>query len=603
MHLSEFVAVNSGPIAKLHIEFAFDGARPLPTTILGTNGRGKTSVLSIITDALFEGAAQHFQDVLPSSGAGRSWFRLVGSKTIKSGTAGGFSILRFQDEGDDYFYTEKGGNYPSEAARSNLPPKLAVGVNWPENEKPYKSFALPEAKAETVFGQGVYVYFPASRAELPYWLNRESLPVDQFDATARIHRRLSKPIFVENGLQEFSQWLMSVFVETLRDDTGHTVPAASGAWFSVAFLPPPEFDGLPLWNAANQLLRGILRNNAATFAWFGRQNPQKIGINFGDGRAVPGLDGLSAGQASLLLVFGTLLRYADRNVLFAGFDSIRGICVADEIDSHLHIDLQTKVLPELIAKFPNVQFIMSSHSPLFALAMEKRFGSAGMRLFDLDTSANTSANAFSEFEAAFAAIAETERFENAVLARAQAPGMPLILLEGETDPLYIRRAADALGKVALLEAVELQWVGEKRSGNATNTGSSALNHAFNTLRSNPNLTSRSVLLLYDCDTNKPAEDIGNLHVRAIPKNEYATIAKDGIENLLPDSVFTAEMYVITKKDEPYGGATELKRLDKMRLCETVCHAQTDVETFRGFEIVFEIIEGLFPMPSIAIESV
>lgn len=595
MHLSEFVAVNSGPITRLHIEFAFENSRPLPTTLLGTNGRGKTSILSIITDAIFEGAAKHFQDVLPSNGMSRSWFRLGGSKTIKSGSAGGFSVLRFTDDGTDSFFSEKGGTFLTEVARNELPASLHPGVNWPDDEKAHKVFQLPDHRSEAIFGKGVYVYFPASRAELPYWLNRESQVVDGFDVALKFGGRLSKPIFVENGLQAFAQWLMSVLVEMRRDV--QWVPANNGQLIPLAILPTPESDGAPLWQAASKLLQGILRNDAAHFGWFGRRNDQKIGIAFGDGRAVAGLDGLSSGQASLLLIFGTLLRYADLSAPFSGFEDIKGICLVDEIDSHLHIELQTKILPELIAMFPNVQFIMSSHSPLFALAMEKRFGANGMRHFDLDTGAYTSASAFSEFAAAFEAIAETEQFENSVLARAQAPGRPLILLEGETDPLYIQRAAEALNKVALLESLELQWVGEKRFGNATNTGSSALNHAYNTLRSNPNLTNRPVLLLYDCDTGKTPENLGNLYVRAIPRNEQSLIAKDGIENLLPDTVFTDEMYDFTKKDEAYGGKTELKRLNKMRLCENVCNVQTDAEVFRGFEIVFEIIEGLFSAPT------
>lgn len=600
MHLSEFAAVNSGPITKLHIEFAFEGQRPVPTTLLGTNGRGKTSVLSIITDSIFEGAAQHFQDVLPSNGLSRSWFRLAGGSIIKSGTMGGFSILRFTDEGVDRFHSEKSGMFLGEAARNELPQSLHLGVNWPDDSKSHKSFQLPDDRSEAIFGKGVFAYFPASRAELPYWLNRESQVLDAFDTTLKFGGRLSKPIFVENGLHAFGQWLMSVIVEMRRDV--QLVPINDGQLIPLGIQPSPEQDGAPLWQAALQLLRGILRNDNARFCWFGRNNPQKIGIDFGDGRSVPGLAGLSAGQASLLLIFGTLLRYADLSAPYTGFDNVHGICVADEIDAHLHIDLQTKVLPELIAMFPNVQFIMSSHSPLFALAMERRFGSGGMRLFDLDTGTYTSASAFSEFEAAFEAIAETEKFENAILARAQATGKPMVMLEGETDELYIRRAATALGKEAVIKNLELQWVGEKRDGKASNGGKNALNHALNTLRSNPNLTNRSVLLLYDCETNKPAEDFGNLHVRAIPKNGNAIVATDGIENLLPDSVFTAEMYDVRTEQKAYGGEITLKEINKMRLCETLCDAQTDVEIFRGFEAVFEIIEGLFPLALLPVKG-
>jgi hypothetical protein len=124
MHLSEFVAVNSGPIEKLHIKFAFENARPLPTTLLGTNGRGKTSILSIITDAIFEGAAQHFADVLPSNGLSRSWFRVVGGSTIRSGATGGFSILRFNDEGTDSFYSEKGGTFGNYILDATISPTI-----------------------------------------------------------------------------------------------------------------------------------------------------------------------------------------------------------------------------------------------------------------------------------------------------------------------------------------------------------------------------------------------------------------------------------------------------------------------------------------------
>jgi len=293
-------------------------------------------------------------------------------------------------------------------------------------------------------------------------------------------------------------------------------------------------------------------------------------------------------------VFGTLLRYSDQSASFNGFESVRGICVVDEIDSHLHVELQTKVLPELIALFPNMQFITSSHSPLFALAMEERFGAQGMRLFALDTGAYTSADAFTEFAAAFDAIAATEQFENSVLARAQAGVKPLVLLEGETDPRYIARAAAALEKLDVLERVDFQWIGEKQAGNATNTGKSALNHACKLLRSNPTLTSRPVLLLYDCDTGKPAEDFRNLYVRAIPKNADAKIAYDGIENLLPDHVFSKDMYDTQKNDKSYGGSVLVTELNKVKLCDSLCAAETSDEIFRNFSVVFEIIENVFP---------
>lgn len=469
-------------------------------------------------------------------------------------------------------------------------------MNWADNNKAHKQVNLVSERVESIFRDGVYVYFPSSRSERPYWLNTEVVGVDKFEDDLRVSHRLGKGIYVENGLREFAQWLMAVLVEKRRDE--QFLPIENFGLARIAVQPShPSLDGVPLWSAANQILRAILRDNAAKFVWFGRNSQHKIGIEFENGTSVAGLDCLSAGQASLLLVFGTLLRYADLSGSFTTLPEISGICIADEIDSHLHIDLQAKVLPELVAMFPKVQFILSSHSPLFAYAMEKKFSADGVRLFDLDTGAYISANAFSEFETAFAVMADTERFENEVLAKAQAAGKPLVLLEGETDPRYIKRAAQASGKAAILESVDFEWVGMKIAGNATNTGTQALNAAFNMLRSNQKLTNRPVLLLHDCETNKPAEDVGRVYVRSIPKNEASTKAKRGIENLLPDCCFTDDVYDTNTKEDEYGAVSRISTLAKVKLCDKICAPDTSDEIFEKFSTVLEIVEQVFPIPN------
>jgi hypothetical protein len=102
------------------------------------------------------------------------------------------------------------------------------------------------------------------------------------------------------------------------------------------------------------------------------------------------------------------------------------------------------------------------------------------------------------------------------------------------------------------------------------------------------------LLLYDCDTGKSAEDFGNLYVRAIPKNADAKIANDGIENLLPDHVFSSDMYDRQENAKSYGGSVIITELNKVRLCDSLCAAETSAEIFRNFSVVFEIIENVFP---------
>lgn len=41
--------------------------------------------------------------------------------------------------------------------------------------------------------------------------------------------------------------------------------------------------------------------------------------------------------------------------------------LVDEIETHLHVDLQKKVLPFLISFFPKIQFIVTTHSPFVYL--------------------------------------------------------------------------------------------------------------------------------------------------------------------------------------------------------------------------------------------
>ena len=43
--------------------------------------------------------------------------------------------------------------------------------------------------------------------------------------------------------------------------------------------------------------------------------------------------------------------------------NMRGIVLIDEIETHLHVELQKEIMPILTTMFPNIQFIVSTHSP------------------------------------------------------------------------------------------------------------------------------------------------------------------------------------------------------------------------------------------------
>jgi predicted ATP-binding protein involved in virulence len=79
-----------------------------------------------------------------------------------------------------------------------------------------------------------------------------------------------------------------------------------------------------------------------------------------DGKSF-GLNELSDGYSSLLAILTELiLRMEAHNVL--AYD-MQGVVLVDEIETHLHVDLQKKVLPFLTSFFKNIQFIVTTHSP------------------------------------------------------------------------------------------------------------------------------------------------------------------------------------------------------------------------------------------------
>lgn len=84
------------------------------------------------------------------------------------------------------------------------------------------------------------------------------------------------------------------------------------------------------------------------------------------GRTPFGLDELSDGYSSVIHIVSNLMLRMDKNWLLgnklSSYDA-EGIVLIDELETHLHIELQRKILPFLIKFFPRVQFIVTTHSP------------------------------------------------------------------------------------------------------------------------------------------------------------------------------------------------------------------------------------------------
>ena len=77
------------------------------------------------------------------------------------------------------------------------------------------------------------------------------------------------------------------------------------------------------------------------------------------------MDELSDGYSAIIGIVADLILRMDRNWLLKGELSqydVEGIVLIDELETHLHVELQRKILPFLTEFFPRIQFIITTHS-------------------------------------------------------------------------------------------------------------------------------------------------------------------------------------------------------------------------------------------------
>ena len=304
---------------------------------------------------------------------------------------------------------------------------------------------------------------------------------------------------------------------------------------------------------------------------------------------IPTLQSLSEGQSQLFHLFTTIIRYGERGDINMSIrlSDITGVVLIDEIDAHLHPSLQYEILPQLIQLFPKVQFIVSSHSPLFLLGMEQTFSSDGFTILELPTGSRISSERFTEFGKAFEYYQNTESFKEQIEQRFMEGNKPLVLTEGPSDVRYIQTALTLLGREELLNSFYIESVGMERGNQPRPGGASGLNRFRNVYESKSSLFHRPILLLYDCDTQKPDEQVNQLWVRSVPRNDENIKVKNGIENLFSANLFQNCFYhTVSTRDD--GG--DVTGLDKSKFCNWICEERKNADDFEKFDRIVEILE-------------
>lgn len=86
-----------------------------------------------------------------------------------------------------------------------------------------------------------------------------------------------------------------------------------------------------------------------------------------------GFNELSDGFSAAIYILADLLMRMDQGWLLKNTmldKTIEGVVLIDEIETHLHLEPQKSILPFLTEMFPNLQFIVTTHSPFVVNSLE-----------------------------------------------------------------------------------------------------------------------------------------------------------------------------------------------------------------------------------------
>jgi predicted ATP-binding protein involved in virulence len=173
-------------------------------------------------------------------------------------------------------------------------------------------------------------------------------------------------------------------------------------WFRIGLNKPDSKDFRVLISKIISIINACIRKNeegdaANDIDFVGtteiylktRNNPKGIPI-----------DKLSQGYRNLLAWVGFFakrmheyhLTLIEEGVLpeSVNFMDLPAVCLIDEIDTYLHPDWQYSILKGLVESFPNVQFFITSHSPLVLTSVP----SDKMTIYELESSSDGSVDAY-----------------------------------------------------------------------------------------------------------------------------------------------------------------------------------------------------------------
>ena len=602
MYTKSIQIFNYGPISQLDIRLPFNGVIPKPVVLVGENGSGKSIFLSHIVNGLVGAKGQVYPET-PEVETGKV-FKVRSPSYIRPGAEWCYAKVTFEQS----LYTGEIISSRPKKDFENRPlefPIQEVSDEW-DNMQPHENNRIisnihnrNDTTIRNIFSQNCVIYFPHSRFEEPAWLNEENLKAQAKNMDIkRLERYTNRRVINNSSLHDNQDWLFDVAYDRavfenqienlfIRDDNTNQIRLTS-EWKGY------RGNSTNVYTVALDLVRRIMRHDHDITLGIGGRLNRTVFLKKGSEVLVPNIFQLSSGETSLLNLFLSILRDFDLSeASFTNANEIRGIVVVDEIDLHLHAVHQREVLPNLIQMFPKVQFIVTTHSPLFVLGMSNAFGEDGFALYRLPDGQQISPEDFSEFGSAYQMYRSSTAFSDDVRRAVKNAQRAILYMEGKTDILYLQTAARLLGRETVMDRVDLQDGGGGRLKKVWD--------AVSTL--SEEVLPSKVMVLYDCEFPGQAQTKGNRLKRKLPRLAEHPIEK-GIENLFSKATlekaenYKAEFidiaYVSKRSRGKQGQTSEIWTInddEKMNLCNWLCENGT-ADDFQHFQVIFDLLDEL-----------
>lgn len=450
-YVERIIIKNRAPFDSIDLKFNDKSI----SVLTALNGKGKTTILSYIMDAWVEITRKAY----PNSYKGKEndYYRISSSSFDIDISSPSIVYIRFNNNGANLDYADIRGIknrewYESAILLENRIPfeRMQSALNDTASAKVLSEKLSKKETGTSIFSNNIITYFPAYRFELPSYLNEEYKKDVQHQIESEYSGYLTNPLEVKSSIKNIANWIMDVVLDQEVNTDEITQPNGTRQK-----IYPPE---LGIWKNVNGVLKYSLmskfpkknvrygigrRSNSGS-----RLSIMEIGQG-GDKQYCPTVFNLSSGELSVISIFSEILRQGDRVFGMKPQGQFTGVVLIDEVDKHLHIQLQKEVLPSLFTLFPNIQFIISSHSPFLSMGLAE-VAKTRTTIFDLDNKGIVSSPFTNEIYQSTYEMFLNDKNRYAieltnVKNELNSLTKPLVITEGKTDIVHILKALSELG--------------------------------------------------------------------------------------------------------------------------------------------------------------